>query len=336
MKPAPEIAVVIPCYRVRSQILPVIAGIGPEVGQIIVVDDACPEATGDYVSAHCADRRVTVLRHPANRGVGGAMATGYRHALAGPADVVVKLDGDGQMDPGDILRLAGPLLSGQADYAKGNRFYRVGFTRGMPWVRLVGNAALSFLSKLSSGYWQVADPTNGFTAIRSEVLAEIEIDRLDARYFFESDLLYHLGQARAVVVDVPMRASYGDEPSSLVPSRMVVPFLAGHLRNTFRRIGYGYFLRGFSLASVELVLGAALWAGGTAFGAWHWHQSYTTGVVASAGTVMLAALPIILGFQMLLSWLNFDVSAEPRQVIHGMLRVRQESRQQPAKNGATE
>ena len=131
-----------------------------------------------------------------------------------------------------------------------------------------------------------------------------------------------------------MKANYSDEPSSLVPSRMVLPFLAGHVRNTFRRIGYGYFLRGFSLASIELVLGAALFACGTAFGAWHWYQSYTTGVVASAGTVMLAALPVILGFQMLLSWLNFDVSAEPRQVIHGMLRIRQEARQPPAKDGA--
>ena len=336
MKAAPEIAVVIPCYRVRSQVLPVIAAIGPEVGQIILVDDACPEQTGDHVAKHCADPRLTVLRHDTNRGVGGAMATGYRHALAGTPDVVVKLDGDGQMDPGDILRLAGPLLSHQADYAKGNRFYRVGFTRGMPWVRLAGNAALSLLTKLSTGYWQVADPTNGFTAIRGEVLSEIEIERLDARYFFESDLLYHLGQARAVVVDVPMRASYGDEPSSLVPSRVVLPFLAGHVRNTFRRIGYGYFLRGFSLASIELVLGATLLACGTAFGAWQWHQSYTTGVVASAGTVMLAALPVILGFQMLLSWLNFDVSAEPRQVIHGMLRVRREARQPPAGSGAPE
>lgn len=334
MKAAPEIAVVIPCYRVRSRILPVLAAIGPEVGQIILVDDACPENTGAYVTQHCADPRLTVLRHPVNLGVGGAMATGYRHALAGTADVVVKLDGDGQMDPTDILRLAGPLLSHQADYAKGNRFHRVGFVRGMPWVRLAGNAVLTFLSKLSSGYWQVADPTNGFTAIRSEVLAEIEFDRLDARYFFESDLLYHLGQARAVVVDVPMKANYSDEPSSLVPSRTVLPFLAGHVRNTFRRIGYGYFLRGFSLASIELVLGAGLFACGTAFGAWHWHQSYTTGVVASAGTVMLAALPVILGFQMLLSWLNFDVSAEPRQVIHRMLRVRQEARQPPAKDGA--
>lgn len=323
MKHEHSLAVVIPCYRVRAHVLAVIDAIGPEVGQIIVVDDACPEGSGDHVEQHCRDPRVVVLRHARNLGVGGATLTGYRHALAGTAPVVVKIDGDGQMDPADILRLAGPLLSGQADYAKGNRFHRLGFARGMPWVRLVGNAALSFLSKLSTGYWQVSDPTNGFTAIRREVLAELEFERIASRYFFESDLLHHLNQARAVVADVPMRARYGDETSSLKPSRVLLPFLAGHVRNTCRRIGYSYFVRGFSLASIELALGAALLLGGTGFGLWHWYESDRTGVVASAGTVMLAALPIILGLQLVLSWLNFDVSAEPRQAIHPMLGDRQ-------------
>jgi dolichol-phosphate mannosyltransferase len=330
MKPRPEIAVVIPCYRVRAHVLAVIEAIGPEVGQIIVVDDACPEGSGDHVAQHCRDPRVVVLRHAGNLGVGAATVTGYRHALEGTASVVVKLDGDGQMDPAQILRLAGPLLSGQADYSKGNRFHRLGFARGMPWVRLAGNAALSFLSKLSSGYWQLSDPTNGFTAIRRELLAEIELDRLAQRYFFESDLLHHLNQARAVVVDVPMRARYGGEPSSLKPSRVLIPFLAGHVRNTLRRIGYSYFVRGFSLASVELALGTVLLGSGTLFGLWRWYESDRTGVVASAGTVMLAALPIILGLQLVLSWLNFDVSAEPRQAVHPMLGDRQMLSRAPA------
>jgi glycosyltransferase involved in cell wall biosynthesis len=325
MKPQPELSVVIPCYRVRAQVLAVIEAIGPEASQIIVVDDACPEGTGDHVAQHCRDPRVVVIRHAVNQGVGGATVSGYRHALSGTAEVVVKLDGDGQMDPAQILRLAGPVLSGQADYAKGNRFFRLGFARGMPWLRLAGNAALSFLTKLSSGYWQVADPTNGYTAIRREVLAEIELDRVSHRYFFESDLLYHLNQARAAVVDVPMRARYGDEPSSLQPVRVLLPFLGGHLRNTCRRIGYSYFLRGFSLASVELLLGAVLLVAGSVFGLWHWQDSHRSGVVASAGTVMLAALPVILGLQLLLSWLNFDVSAEPRQPIHPMLGDRQKT-----------
>lgn len=326
MNPARRIAVVIPCYRVRDQVMPVIASIGAEVGWIIVVDDACPEQTGAWVRQHCNDPRVIVIAHDRNQGVGGATITGYRRALGTAADVVVKLDGDGQMDPMHVLRLASPLLTGQGDYAKGNRFHRISFARSMPWLRLVGNALLSFMTKLSSGYWQISDPTNGYTAIRRELLLEVELERVAPRYFFESDLLYHLNQARAVVVDVPMRACYGDETSSLRPMRMIGPFLFGHLRNALRRIGYNYMLRGFSIASVELVLGGALVMAGTTFGIFRWIASDTSGVPATAGTVMAAALPIILGMQMLLSWLNFDVASEPRQPVHRLLGHQQASR----------
>ena len=320
-----RIAIVIPCYRVRDQVLQVIAGIGLEVGWIFVVDDACPQQSGAWVSANCTDPRVVVITHAQNQGVGGATLTGYRHAIHSGADAVVKLDGDGQMDPSLILRIAGPLLAGQADYAKGNRFHRLAFVRDMPWVRLAGNAMLSFMTKLSSGYWQVADPTNGFTAIRRELLAELELERIARRYFFESDLLYHLNQLRAVVVDVPMQARYEGEPSSLRPMRMIGPFLRGHLHNTVRRIGYSYLLRGFSVASVELGLGMLLLLSGTCFGLWRWINSSGSGVPATAGTVMLAALPIIIGVQMLLSWLNFDVAAEPRSPVHALLGDRQSS-----------
>jgi glycosyltransferase involved in cell wall biosynthesis len=314
-----RIAVVIPCYRVREHVLEVIESIGPEVGWIFVVDDACPEHTGAWISAHCQDQRVRVITHSRNQGVGGATLTGFRLALACPAEVVVKLDGDGQMDPGLVPLLTSPLLAGHADYAKGNRFHRVAFLRGMPWVRLAGNAALSFLTKLSSGYWQISDPTNGFTAIRRELLSELELDRIARRYFFESDLLYHLNQARAVVADVPMRARYEDETSSLRPLHVLGPFFFGHVRNTLRRVGYSYVLRSFSLATLELLLGSMLIAGGVGFGLWHWWASTEAKLAATAGTVMLAALPVIVGAQMLLSWLNFDVSSEPKQPVHRLL-----------------
>lgn len=315
----PRIAVVIPCYRVRDQVLQVIADIGQEVGWIIAVDDACPERSGASLRERCSDPRLIVLEHDANQGVGGATLSGYRHAQLTPAEVVVKLDGDGQMDPTLLLRIASPLLAGQADYAKGNRFHRIGFARGMPWLRLAGNAMLSFMSKLSSGYWQIADPTNGYTAIRRELLTEMELERIARRYFFESDLLYHLNQLRAVVVDVPMRARYGSEPSSLSPLHMIAPFLLGHARNTLRRVGYSYMLRGFSVASVELVVGTLLLTGGVAHGLWNWWISNNSGVPATAGTVMLAALAIIIGTQMLLSWMNFDVAMEPRHPVHRLL-----------------
>lgn len=316
----PRIAVVIPCFRVAAQVLGVIERIGPEVGWILAVDDACPERTGDVIERNCRDPRVRVLRHVQNQGVGGAVMTGYAAAMELPVDAVVKLDGDGQMDPALIPVLCGPLLGGRADYVKGNRFYQVSHTAGMPASRLLGNAALSFLTKFSSGYWQLFDPTNGFTAIHRAVLPELDFGKIAKRYFFESDLLYHLNQLRAVVMEMPMASSYADEPSSLRPLRMIGPFLRGNLRNGFKRIFYSYFLRAFSVASLELVLGFVLWLFGIVFGSWHWWRSVVDGIPASAGTVMLAALPLILGTQFLLSWLGFDVASEPRQAVHGFLQ----------------
>jgi len=316
---APRIAVVIPCYRVANHVLGVIARIGPEVGWIIAVDDACPEHSGDVIERQCHDPRVRVLRHAENQGVGGAVMTGYAAAFGLPADAVVKLDGDGQMAPELVARLAAPLLAGRADYVKGNRFHRVADVSGMPAVRLFGNAVLSFMTKLSSGYWQLFDPTNGFTAIHRRLLGELDMERIAKRYFFESDMLYNLNQLRAVVVDMPMRASYGDESSSLQPMRMIGPFMRGNLRNFCRRLLYSYFLRGFSVASMELALGLPLFLFGLLFGSVHWVASALGGEPATAGTVMLAALPLIIGTQLLLSWLNFDVSGEPRQPVHAGL-----------------
>jgi len=314
-----RIAVVIPCFRVAPHVLDVIARIGPEVGRIIAVDDACPEHSGDLIEQRCRDPRVRVLRHAENQGVGGAVMTGYRAACALGVEAVVKLDGDGQMDPALIPALCAPLLRGRADYVKGNRFYRIRHTAGMPVARLLGNAALSFLTKLSSGYWQLFDPTNGFTAIHCALLSELDYERIAKRYFFESDLLYNLNQLRAVVMEMPMASTYGDEPTSLRPLRMIAPFLRGNLRNSVRRVFYNYFLRGFSVASLELVIGTALFVFGLVFGGWHWWLSRAYAIPATAGTVMLAALPLILGAQFLLSWLGFDVAAEPRQPIHTFL-----------------
>lgn len=317
--PDPHIAVVIPCFRVAAHVVDVIKRIGPEVGWIFAVDDACPDHSGDVIEQQCYDQRIQVLRHETNLGVGGAMMTGYKAALAVPALAIVKLDGDGQMDPAMIQRLCEPLLKGRADYAKGNRFYHVRHARGMPIARLLGNAALSFLTKFSSGYWQLFDPTNGFTAIHRSLLSELDSDKIAKRYFFESDLLYHLNQLRAVIVEMPMLASYADESSGLRPMRMVVPFLRGNLRNAMKRIFYSYFVRGFSVASLELLIGSVLFTFGILFGAWHWWLSRAHGLPATAGTVMLAALPLILGAQFLLSWLAFDVAAEPRYPVHNLL-----------------
>lgn len=314
------LAIVIPCYRVREHILPLIEQIGPEVDWIIVVDDACPEETGSYVREYCRDHRVIVLRNSVNLGVGGAVLNGYAEALRLGAGIVVKLDGDGQMDPHWIPYLIRPILDGRADYAKGNRFFNVEGLRSMPKVRLLGNAVLSFFSKISSGYWNLFDPTNGYTAISASTLALLPAQKISSRYFFESDMLFHLGLVRASVVDVPMDAIYAGEQSSLVISRILPQFLRKHVANSCKRIAQNYFLRDFSLASIELIAGICLLLFGVVFGAYHWAISIRTGVPATTGTVMLAALPVILGFQLLLSFLAYDISSTPNVAIHRLLK----------------
>ena len=143
-----NIAVVIPCHNVSGHVLGVLAGIGPEVSRVYCVDDACPQHSGDLIERECRDPRVTVLRHARNQGVGGAVLTGYERAIADGATAIVKLDGDGQMDPMLIPAFAGPILRGQADYTKGNRFYDLRQIRQMPGVRIFGNAMLSLMTKL--------------------------------------------------------------------------------------------------------------------------------------------------------------------------------------------
>ncbi len=310
--PVGTIAVVIPCYRVTAHVCDVIAAIGPEVSMIFAVDDGCPDQSGRHIEQYCVDPRLRVIFHPANKGVGGAVMTGYRAALAAGADVIVKLDGDGQMDPALIPMIAAPVAFGRADYAKGNRFYSIWNVRQMPRMRLFGNAALSFMTKLSSGYWSIFDPTNGYTAIHACALERLELSNVSERYFFESDMLINLGNIRAVVADVPMEARYGSETSNLKIHQVLGQFLTNNLKELGKRALYTYFMRDFSLASAQLLFGALLMGFGTLFGLAAWYQSVTSNMVASTGTVMIATLPIILGFQLFLSFLGFDMANEPR------------------------
>jgi glycosyltransferase involved in cell wall biosynthesis len=306
------ISVVIPCHRETAHILDVIAGIGPEISHIFVVDDACPDQTGDHVRSNCTDDRVEVIVQSRNTGVGGATVTGYKAALAVSADIIVKLDGDGQMDPALIPELVEPLVAGRADYTKGNRFDRAESLGGMPATRIVGNITLSLASKFSSGYWNIFDPTNGFTAIHAEAARRLPLDQLANGYFFESDMLFRLGVMRAVVEDVSMRARYGEEVSGIQLHKIVPEFAVRHALNACRRIGYTYLIREVNAATLQLFLGVVLLTIGIVFGISEWQASASSGIPATAGTVILAALPIIVGSQMLISFLNFDTENVPK------------------------
>jgi dolichol-phosphate mannosyltransferase len=311
-----RLAVVIPSYKTTAHIGDVIMGIPSMVWKIYVVDDACPDGSGRFVESNLDDDRVRVIYHDHNQGVGGAVITGYRAALADGADVIVKVDGDGQMDPGLIPYFVEPILSGEADYTKGNRFYDLEKIRAMPAMRLFGNTVLSFMSKLSSGYWDLFDPTNGYTAIHRDIIKHLPLEKISCRYFFESDMLFRLNTLRAVVIDVPMDAKYGDEISNLNVSRILSEFFFKHTRNFVKRVFYNYYLRDLSLASLELPTGLLMILFGVGYGGYHWLESSLSGVSTPAGTVMLAAMPLLMGLQLMLAFLGYDISSVPKRSIH--------------------
>lgn len=311
-----KVAVVIPSYKVKKHILSVINKIGPSVHKIYVVDDCCPEGSGDYVIENNTDERVSVIKHNQNQGVGGAVMTGYLSAINDGMEIVVKIDGDDQMEPKLIPSFIAPIIAGEADYTKGNRFFNLDNISVMPKFRLFGNAVLSFMTKISSGYWDLFDPTNGYTAIHADVIRHLPMNKISKRYFFESDILFRLNTLKAVVVDIPMDAKYEDEVSNLKISKIVGDFMFKHSRNLLKRVFYNYYLRDMSLASIELPIGLAMFIFGVVSGAINWYESIDTGIATTSGTVMLAGLPIILGLQLILAFIGHDVSNVPKRPFH--------------------
>ena len=308
---ASSVCVVIPVYKAQNEILKVLGQIPDLVSKIIVVDDGCPNGTGKLVQEKSKDKRVEVIFNNENLGVGGAMVVGYKKALEQKHEILVKLDGDGQMDPTRIPQLIGPVIRGQADYTKGNRFDSLEDLEQMPKIRIFGNAVLSLMSKVSSGYWQITDPTNGFTAIHRNVLERIHLGKLRKGWFFESDMLFRLAIIKAVVADVPMPASYGSEKSNLNIRRVIFEFPTRYGINHFKRIFYLYYLREWSAASFEFPAGLILTVGGLLAGINFWIQGNETGMPETVGQVMISAVPLILGFQLLLAFVSSDISSEP-------------------------
>jgi glycosyltransferase involved in cell wall biosynthesis len=305
------VAVAIPAFRAESTIGQVVATLPAFVDRVVVVDDASPDGTG-AVLAGLVDARLAVVRHERNRGVGGAMKTAFARCLELGVDVVVKIDSDGQMDPARLPALLDALVDTGCDYAKGNRFLDEHALRAMPRVRLFGNLALTFLTKMASGYWHVFDPQNGYVACRASILRRLDLEAVADDYFFENDMLVHLNILEGRVVDVPMPARYGDERSSMRISTVLGRFpwrLVDRLR---KRIWRRYVVRDFSPVALFLFLGAPLMLAGVLFGAWAWYESARTGLVSSTGRVMLSVLPIVIGFQLILQAVLLDINSSPR------------------------
>jgi len=315
-----HIAVVIPAYRVEKKILKVVASIPEFVRTIIVVDDASPDDTFKILQG-INDPRLFIFRHERNQGVGGAMITGYNRAVEAGAEIMVKIDGDDQMDPSHMSELILPIINGFADYTKGNRFLHRKQLQKMPLIRQIGNWGLTFLCKAASGYWNIFDPSNGYTAIHADVWKLINTENIAKDYFFEASMLIELRFSDAVVRDVYIPARYEDEESSLSISNVLLTFPWRLFLALAKRFIYKYYLYNFSYGSLAFILGLIFLGFGGIWGIVHWRRSVITGVPATTGTVLIAVLPIILGIQLILQVIEFDISDVPRSALHQNLQI---------------
>lgn len=305
-----SIAVIIPAYNVEQYIKKVIGGLPSYIDFIIVIDDCSKDHTAQEINK-IKDSRIHLIKHTKNKGVGGAMLSGYQVAYDLGADIMVKIDGDDQMDPQYIMPLLAPILDLEADYAKGNRFLHMKELQKMPIIRRIGNWGLSFLTKLASGYWNIFDPTNGYTALHREAYILLNKEAIDKDFFFETSTLIQLQRGRAVVLDVPIPAQYENQSSNLSPLRTFFTFPPKLFKNSLKRISFQYFLYDFTAVSVYLSVGIPSIIFGTIWGLGKWIASIRTGIVTSTGTVLIAVLPIIIGVQLLTQALSLDINNVP-------------------------
>ncbi|HQE32587.1 MAG TPA: glycosyltransferase family 2 protein [Propionibacteriaceae bacterium] len=308
------IAAVVPAYREEKLIATVITTMPDFVDHIVIVDDCSPDGTSAAVEA-VGDPRVTLIRHEKNTGVGGAIVTGHKAAMKLGSDINVIMAGDAQMDPAALPALLRPITVQGYGFAKANRFFAPESFKGMPGYRVFGNIVLSFMTKLASGYWNLFDAQNGYTATRTDVLERLPLDHISQGYSFENDYLIHLNILQTGATDVPIAALYGEETSTISLKRVIPELLRLLTFGFWKRIWYRYVLWSFSPVAVLLFLGLPLFVVGFVLAILFTVLTAGTGT-ATAGTTMLAALPIIVGTQMLLAALQLDIQGSPDKPTH--------------------
>jgi glycosyltransferase involved in cell wall biosynthesis len=309
-----KVAVVIPCYKVSNKINGVLKSLPSFIDAIYLIDDCCPDRSTERLQTSKV-LNINIIKNIINLGVGGAVKVGYRQAMNDGYDIIVKIDGDGQMKGEDIIKLISPILDKRADYVKGNRFLRYKNIKAMPLIRLVGNAGLSFITKFSTGYWNIADPTNGFTAIHRSVLGELPLDKISDRYFFESDMLFRIGMISGVVIDVPVESIYEDENSSLEINKILHEFIYKNIKNFIKRLVYSYYIKEVNIGSFELPIGLFLLIFGLTYGVLNWIESKSLDIMTPTGIIMMCVTSVIVGVQMLLSFINYDIASTPKSII---------------------
>lgn len=307
-----KIAVVVPAYNEQDHVLQVVKSIPMWVDYVIVVDDCSQDQTATKIKA-LLNTRISLIKNGRNQGVGGATMLGFQQAMLYNVDIVVKVDGDGQMPLDHLPALLDALVEQGYGYAKGNRFLNSHTLQNMPKVRLFGNLMLTFLNKMASGYWHIFDPQNGFVAIKTKWLQALNLDKIHPRFFFENDMLVSLNMMDVRVKDVPMPTVYGNETTHIRVGTIFRTFPWLFFKRFWRRIYFKYVLQDFSPIALFMFVGTILTLWGAGFGVYLWIMSAAiTKVPTTTGTVMLAVLPFIIGFQLLLQALVLDIYESPR------------------------
>ena len=304
-----KIAILIPCYNVQAHIEQVIVDALKKVDLVIAVND-CSTDDSALILEDLKRKytQVYIIHHKKNQGVGGAMKTAFQFALKTDVDICVKIDGDGQMDTSFLPKLLAPIQSGQAEMSKGNRFHNLRALSRMPFVRRIGNLGLSFLIKAASGYWQLFDASNGFIAVHRRSLEQLEWNNIANDYFFESSLLIEMNYIKARIQDVAMPAIYNDEESHLSIRRTLVNFPPRLAKAFLKRLLFQYFLFDFNIGSIYLLFGVPLFGFGFLFGLINWIHYASQDIGAPLGTIMVATLSIVIGFQLLLAAIQYDIT----------------------------
>ncbi len=306
-----KIIAVMPCYK-SSEIAPLIAkDVIKFVDKLICVDDFCPDSTGEKVRDFVRSDKIDFIFHEFNKGIGGAMKSGFSYALKFEPEIIIKIDSDGQMDPYLIPKLIEPIINGSFELTKGNRFANPKSIRKMPLIRLIGNIGLGFITKLSTGYWELFDPTNGFIAFRSEVLNEISLEKVDDGYFFETDLLFRCSLSNILISEIAMEAVYASEKSSLNPLKEFFRFFYKHINIFFKRLTYQYFLLDFNPGSLSLCLGFILGIFSLFIGIRSFTYYRELKLETPLGIQMLFLASSLICNQLIISFIYYDVSQKP-------------------------
>ncbi len=306
-----KLVAVVPCYK-SAKIAPlVVRDIINYVDMVICIDDKCPEKTGLAIENSIKSEKLKVIYQIKNKGVGGATKTGIRYAQKIKASIIIKIDSDGQMDPSNIPSLVEPIINKNSEFCKGNRFRNINVLTSMPKIRLLGNIALSFITKISTGYWELFDPTNGFIAINAEILNRIQYEKADDRYFFESDLLFRCGLCDISISEISIPTIYKNEKSDLNPLLEFFRYNIMHLIIFIKRVIYQYFLLDFNPGSLSILFSFISVSFTLIAGMRSILYYRNLGIESPLGVQILFLASSIISVQLILSFLYYDSTQRP-------------------------